>query len=133
MCMRLVDTSAWVEFLRRKGEAKVKEAVARLLETDLAAYTCPIRFELLSGVRPEEEADLELVFEFSRHVPFEPEDWAEAASLERAFRAKGLTIPRNDLFVATVAMRVEAPVVCRDAHFEAMRKVLGPHLQVEQV
>ncbi len=24
-------------------------------------------------------------------------------------------------------------VVCRDAHFEAMRKVLGTHLQVEQV
>ena len=28
--MGLVDTSAWVEFLRRKGEARVKEAVARL-------------------------------------------------------------------------------------------------------
>jgi len=84
-------------------------------------------------VRPEEEPDLELVFEFSRHVPFEPEDWAGAAALERAFRAKGLAIPRNDLFVATVAIRVGVPVVCRDAHFEAMRKVLGTPLQVEQV
>jgi len=131
--MKLVDTSAWVEFLRKKGEAKVKQAVARLLETDLAAYTCPIRFELLSGVKPEEEPDLEQVFRFSRHVPFEQEDWAEAAALEREFRAKGLTIPRNDLFVATVAVRVEVPVVCRDAHFEAMRKVLGTQLQVEPV
>jgi predicted nucleic acid-binding protein len=131
--MSLVDTSAWVEFLRRKGEAKVKEAVARLLETEQAAYTCPIRFELLSGLRPEQGPDLEQVFKFSRHVPFESEDWAEAAALERDFRAMGLTIPRNDLFVATVAIRVELPVVCRDAHFEAMRQVLGTRLQVEQI
>ncbi len=131
--MKLVDTSAWVEFLRRKGEVKVKEAVARLLEMELAAYTCPVRFELLSGVKPGEEADLQQLFKFSRHVPFAPEDWAEAAALERESRAGGLTIPRNDLFVATVALRVEVPVVCRDAHFEAMRKILGTRLQVEQV
>lgn len=131
--MRLVDTSAWVEFLRRQGEAKVKAAVAQLLETEQAAYTCPIRFELLSGMRPAEGPDLEQVFKFSRHVPFEQEDWAEAATLERGFRARGLTIPRNDLFVATVAIRLEVPVVCRDAHFEAMRQVLGTQLQVEQV
>jgi predicted nucleic acid-binding protein len=131
--MRLVDTSAWVAFLRRRGEAKVKAAVARLLETEQAAYTCPIRFELLSGVRPAEGPDLELVFRFSRHVPFEQEDWAEAAALERGFRAQGLAIPRNDLLVATVAIRAEVPVVCRDAHFEAMRQVLGTQLQVEQV
>ena len=131
--MRLVDTSAWVEFLRRKGEAKVKEAVARLLETEQAAYTCPIRFELLTGVRPGEGPDLDQIFKFSRHLSFEPEDWAQAAALEREFRARGLTIPRNDLFVATVAIRVEVPVVCRDAHFEAMRNILGTRLQVEQV
>lgn len=131
--MRLVDTSAWVEFLRRKGDAKIKEVVARLIESEWAAYTCPIRFELLSGVRSEERPDLDQVFKFSRHVPFEPEDWSEAAALEREFRANGLTIPRNDLFVATVAIRVEIPVICRDAHFQAMRQVLGNRLRVEQV
>ena len=52
--MKLVDSSAWVEFLRRKGDSKIKHIVARLLEVDQAAYTCPIQFELLSGVRPGE-------------------------------------------------------------------------------
>lgn len=131
--MGLVDTSAWVEFLRRKGEAKAKAAVARMLATEQAAYTCPIRFELLSGASPAAGPDLELVSRFSQHVPFEQEDWTEAAALERKLRAKGLTPPRNDLFVAAVAIRVEVPVVCRDAHFEAMRQVLGTQLQVEQV
>lgn len=131
--MRLVDSSAWVEFLRRKGDLAVKQAVARLLQADRVAFTCPIRFELLSGVRPDEEADLEQAFGLSHHFPFEPGDWRDAAMLERQLRAKGLTIPRNDLFVATVAIRLGIPVLCRDAHFEAARKALGARLKVEQV
>ena len=131
--MKLVDTSAWVEFLRRKGDPGVKHAVARLIQAEMTAYTCPIRFELLSGVRSEEEADLEQAFDFSLHLPFEPGDWVKAASLERQMRDKGLTIPRNDLFVATVAIRADLPVLCRDTHFDSMRKILGQRLKVEQV
>ena len=131
--MRLIDSSAWVEFLRRKGDSKVKNVVARLLQADQAAYTCPIRFELLSGVKPDEEDDLERTFTLSHHLPFEPGDWVEAALLERQLRAKGLTVPRNDLFVATVAIRVGVPVVCKDIHFDTARKVVGERLKVEQV
>lgn len=131
--MRLIDSSAWVEFLRRKGAPPVKQAVARLLQADRAAFTCPIRFELFSGVKPEEEDDLEQAFALSHHFPFAQEDWREAATLERQLRANGLTIPRNDLFVATVAIRLGIPVLCRDTHFDAMRKTLGERLRVEQV
>jgi predicted nucleic acid-binding protein len=131
--MKLVDTSAWVEFLRRRGDPSVKQAVARLLHADLAAYTCPVRFELLSGVKPNEEADLEQAFAFSHHILFEREDWAEAARLERRFRASGLTIPRNDLFVATVAIRTHLTVSCRDTHFDSIRQVVGGALNIEQL
>lgn len=131
--MKLVDSSAWVEFLRRKGDPTVKHIVARLLQADQSAYTCPIRFELLSGVKPNEEADLQQAFALSYHFPFAQEDWRNAALLERQLRAKGLNIPRNDLFVATVAMRANLPVLCRDAHFDAVRKIVGTGLKVEQI
>ena len=131
--MKLIDTSAWVEFLRRKGDPSVKQTVARLVQADLAAYTCPIRFELLSGVKPGEEDDLEEAFLFSHHIPFEQEDWRESALLERQLRAKGLTMPRNDLFVAIVAIRAGLPVTCRDSHFETVKQVVGGALRVEQV
>jgi predicted nucleic acid-binding protein len=142
--MKLVDTSAWVEFLRRQGDAKVKHTLARLLQSDQVAYTCPIRFELLSGAKPNEEADLEQALSLAQHCPFEPDDWRQAATLERRLRAKGLTIPRNDLFVAVVAIRVQMPVLCRDKHFDAIRKIVsegpndaakkfGGELKVEQV
>jgi predicted nucleic acid-binding protein len=131
--MKLVDTSAWVEFLRRRGDPQSKEAVAKLLEDDLTAYTCPIRFELWSGVRPEEEADLQEALGLSRHILFEAEDWRHAAHLERLLRAKGIKVPRNDLFVATVAVRTGLSLVCRDAHFAAIHKALGNKLKVEQI
>lgn len=131
--MKLVDSSAWVEFLRRKGDGRVKHIVARLLQADQAAFTCPIRFEMLSGVRPGEEADLEQAFALSHHFPFGQNDWLAAARLESQLRAKGLRLPRNDLFVATVAIRTSVPVLCRDTHFAAAQKVFGEKLRVEQV
>jgi predicted nucleic acid-binding protein len=131
--MRLVDSSAWVEFLRRKGDPKVKHIVARLLQADHVAYTCPIRFELWSGVRSGEESDLEQAFALSHHFPFEQDDWLEAARFERQLRGKGLQVPRNDLFVATVAIRTGLTILCRDAHFIAAQSVVGKRLKVEQV
>jgi predicted nucleic acid-binding protein len=131
--MKLVDTSAWVEFLRRKGNRRAKEEVRSLLEADSAAHTCPIRFELLCGARPDEETDLKEALDLSHRILFEAEDWHDAALLERKFRSKGLIVPRNDLFVATVAIRTGLPVVCRDAHFSAMSKALSKELKVDQI
>lgn len=132
MSMKLVDTSLWVEFLRRKGDPKVKQLLGQWLQDDLIAYTCPVRFELLCGVRSNERSDLEGALEFSHHLPFEAEDWIGAAELESQLRAKGLNIPRNDLFVAVVAIRKSLPLCCRDQHFSAMAKVCGDKLKVEQ-
>jgi predicted nucleic acid-binding protein len=131
--MRLVDSSAWVEFFRKKGNPMTKRRVAQLLESEQAAFTCPIRFELLSGARSGEEADLEAALRLSSHIPFESADWREAASLERTLRTKGITIPRNDLFVATVGIRTGLVVACRDAHFDAVGRAIGDQLRVEQI
>ncbi|MEI9959783.1 MAG: PIN domain-containing protein [Limisphaerales bacterium] len=130
--MKLIDTSIWVEFLRRKGEPRVKNAVARLLQTDQAAHTCPIRFELLSGAKADEENDLEQALNLSQHYPFEPDDWRQAALLERILRAKGLTIPRNDIFVAVVAIRARIPIVCRDKHFDIIGEIAAEALAAKK-
>ena len=85
------------------------------------------------AVRPDEEADLEQALAFGRHVPFERADWRAAALLEWELRGRGLTPPRNDLFVAAVAIRTRLPIACRDTHFDTMREVLGETLKVEQI
>jgi hypothetical protein len=131
--MRLVDSSAWIEFFRKKGNPTTKQRIAQLLESEQTAFTCPIRFELLSGVRPEEEAYLEQAFRLSTHIPFEQEDWSAAAFFERMLRPKGVTVPRNDLFVATVGIRTGLMVACRDAHFDVVGRAIGNRLKIEQI
>lgn len=131
--MKLVDTSAWVEFLRRKGDLKIKHTVAQLLQADQVAYTCPIRFELLSGVKSDEEEDLEQALTLARHIPFEPDDWRAAALLERQLRAKGFAVPRNDLFVAVISIKAGLILVCRDSHFDTVKKFSGDALKLEQL
>ena len=133
MFMKLVDTSVWIEFLRRNGDPSAKRVLAQLLQVEAAAYTCPVQFELLSGAKPNEEDDLRDVLALSRHFQFEQADWRAAALLERQMRVKGLIIPRNDLFVATIAIRAGLVLVCRDNHFNLVQKVVGDLLTVEQV
>ena len=130
--MMLVDTSAWVEFLRRKGDPVVKHAVARLLQADRVACTWPIEFELLSGVKPAEEDDLKQALALAQHYPFTQDDWHMAALLERRLRAEGLTVPRNDIFVAVVAIKLRQPVACRDKHFDAIKKVVNRNLSDDE-
>ena len=102
--MTLIDTSAWIEFLRRNGRADVKQRVAGWLELNEAAYCGPIEFELLSGARPGEMADIRDAFRFSERLDFPDACWQRAAQIERDLRAKGVTIPRDDIFVAAVSL-----------------------------
>src|SRR5208283_593745 len=52
--MILIDTSAWIEFFRRSGDAAVKSRVAGLVETGDAGFCGPILYELMLGARPAE-------------------------------------------------------------------------------
>ena len=57
--MRLVDTSSWIEQLRRGGDAAVRERVEALLMAGEAAW-CPIvRLELWNGARSERKRSQE--------------------------------------------------------------------------
>jgi predicted nucleic acid-binding protein len=119
--MILVDTSAWIELLRKHGDAKVKAHVARYLSIEEAAFTCPVRFELLAGARDSERGDVEQALEFGHHLPFTEAMWVKAADMERGLRGRGVMVPRDDIFVATVALEHNVGILCKDRHFDLMR------------
>ena len=116
--MILIDTSVWIEFLKSKGASAVKHKVAELLELNMAAYSCPIRFELLTGARKTEKLDIYEALSFSRHIVFKPLHWDKAAEMESLLRKKGITIPRDDIFVAVCALDETIPILHIDKHFE---------------
>lgn len=127
----LVDTSAWVEFLRGTG-SPVDAAVTDHLRARSAATTDAVLLEVLSGAGDERKAArLHALLLACVLLPQEPLADAEAASaLHRACRRQGET-PRSRLncLVAAVAIRHDVPVLHRDRDFD----VIARHTALEVV
>ena len=119
--MILIDTSVWIEFLCKRGKAEIKRRVADLIDRGEAAYCGPIQFEILSGARRSELPPIEKAFSFSTFLEFPSVCWAEAAKFDRNLREKGITVSRDDILIAAVAVYYRVAVYALDAHFQAIR------------
>lgn len=128
--MALIDTSAWIEFLRPQGNPDIKARVADLISLGTASYTCPIRYELFLGARPHELEDLHEALSFASRIVVTPNHWDAAAGLGAVLRLKGLNYPALDLLIASVASSGKTPLLTRDAHFSSIRDEVLPDLQL---
>lgn len=118
----LVDTSAWVEFLRDTG-SPVCQRVDDLLDDDIA--TChPVRMEVLAGARDEVHlGDLRRLLARASLLPTRATDYEQAAGLYRICRRGGETVRRLiDCLIAATAIRAGVPVLHADADFEALAR-----------
>lgn len=115
--MVLVDSSAWIESLRRKGDIRVKLAIEGLLDAYEAQWCTPVRLEVLGGARPEERRRLGLHFSVIPYRRCTEEDWDRAITLAWKLRNKGLTVPWMDVLIASIAIHDEIRVYAVDAHF----------------
>jgi len=119
--MILIDTSAWIEFLRRGGDPVTKSRVAAYIEMGEAAYCGPIESELLVGARQREKADVEAALGFTTLLAFPLECWRRSAAIEKQLRARGVTVPRDDIFVGAAALHHAVAIFSDDPHFALMR------------
>jgi predicted nucleic acid-binding protein len=119
--MTLIDTSAWIEFFRKAGNRDVKRRVATLLELGQAALCGPVEFELLTGATKREMATLREAFGYCERLEFSDACWQRAAEVESRLRSKGVTVPRDDVFVCAAALVHELPLLACDQHFLQMR------------
>ena len=120
--MILIDTSAWVEFLRDTG-SPVCERVDELLDQDIS--TCdPVRMEILAGARDETHlVDLRRLLARGTHLPTEPTDVEDAAALYRTCRRGGETVRRLiDCLIAAVALRADVPILHSDGDFVTLAR-----------
>ena len=120
--MILVDTSAWVEFLRGTN-SPVCDAVDRLLATELA--TCDaISMELLAGARDETQlTQLRGLLARTTLLPTTPSDYERAAALYRSCRAHGETVRKLiDCLIAAVAIGADVEILHADADFEVLAR-----------
>ena len=120
--MILVDTSAWVEFLRDTASPACAR-VDELLDADIA--TChPIRMEVLAGARDDRHlADLRGLLARASLLPTDPVDYEDAAALYRTCRRGGDTVRKLiDCLIAATAIRANAAVLHADSDFEVLSR-----------
>jgi predicted nucleic acid-binding protein len=123
--MILVDSSAWVEFLRGTGSAVHVRVRAELEGGAPLACTDPILMEILAGARDDPDRDKLRRFLYGlEFLPVEgPSDYETAAELYRLCRRGGDTPRRlTDCLIAAVAIRGEAELLCENADFLAIAR-----------
>jgi predicted nucleic acid-binding protein len=120
----LIDTSAWIDYLRGADTGTAKE-LRELLGTrvpDLAT-TEPIVMEILAGAKDDRSLrQLEALTNGLALLPVNAHrDYHDAAAIFRAARRGGKTIRKLvDCLIAAVAIRNEATLVHKDSDFDAI-------------
>lgn len=117
--MVLVDSSAWIHFLRPDGDVEVRQRVDAALRAGLACWCAPVRLELWNGAGGEREK--RTLKDFERVLPdlaISDDVWRHAEYLARSCRTAGVSVPATDLLIMACAHHHGADVVHADAHFD---------------
>jgi predicted nucleic acid-binding protein len=118
--MKLVDTSAWVEYLR-SGNSKTAENVEALLLTDEAAWCDMVMLELWNGARGQAEKNkLAELAAIAPRMETTNEVWELAHRLASRCRDKGKTVPAADVLVTACAVHYAVELEHRDAHLDVI-------------
>lgn len=123
--MILVDSSAWVEFLRRTNSSVHLRVRAALAEKVELASTDVVLMEILAGARDDADRDRlrRLLYGRTLLAVDGPSDYEQAAELYRSCRRGGET-PRklSDCLIAAVAIRHKAQLLHADADFDVIAR-----------
>ncbi|NBQ05050.1 MAG: PIN domain nuclease [Actinobacteria bacterium] len=121
--MSLIDTSAWIEYLRQTG-SRANIEVRQTLNVD--AEICDvIRMEVLAGARDQQHlTQLEKLLARATTIKTEPVDYDNAAAIYRVCRKLGVTIRAQiDCLIAAIAIRTNTKIIHHDSDFEAIAQV----------
>jgi hypothetical protein len=120
--MIVIDTSAWIEFLR-DTDSTVCNAVDDFLGNDIAISDV-ISMEVLAGARDEHHlAQLRGLLARASVLPTTPSSYDHAAALYRACRRRGGTVRKLiDCLVAAVVIESDATLLHADADFGTLAR-----------
>ena len=120
--LTLIDSSAWIEFLRDTG-SDACETVDRLLGGG-AAITEPVSMEILAGARDRVHLhQLRGLLGRSELLPVTRVDYELASHLFRVCRRRGETVRKMiDCVIAAVAIRSDVPLVHADCDFDVLER-----------
>ena len=131
--MILIDTSAWIEFLRDTGSATCNRVEA-LLESEIAICDA-VQMEVLAGARDERHLhNLRRLLARATVFPTEPLRYAEAAALYRLCRQEREPVRKLiDCLIGAVAIGADAPILHNDDDFDVLAGVYRSFCNLRKV
>lgn len=130
----LVDTSAWIEYLRGTGSPVATRLRSAIGEQERVGTTDVVVMELLSGARDRSHLTSlrRLLYRFELLPVGGLATYEQAAELHRTCRRRGETVRKlTDCLIAAVALRDDAAVLHVDRDFDVLARHTG--LRVEPV
>ena len=120
--MILIDTSAWVEFLRDTGSA-VCIRVDVLLAQEIAICDA-VRMEVCAGARDESHLQsLRRLLARAAIIPTLSTDYDDAATLYRRCRRERETVRKLiDCLISSIAIRAGVPILHNDSDFNVISR-----------
>lgn len=117
--MTLVDTSVVIDFLR------FADPKLLVLFKSLPGAICGVtRAEVLHGARnPADRARVLTVLNAFGQIPIPDSLWDDVGDLLAALRSAGVTVPFNDVLIATVAISTGVELWTRDNQFALIQRV----------
>jgi hypothetical protein len=120
----LLDTSAWIGYLRPHGWGDLKAAVQQALRAEPVYTGWVVTAELLIGARDEPSvAELCDTLRVLPEIPLTPQLWEAVARLGYTLRRQGVTIPLPDVVSAQAAIAGDLVLWHVDEHFEHVRRL----------
>jgi predicted nucleic acid-binding protein len=120
--MTLIDSSAWIEYLRGTDSPACRRVDALLGEQ--MSVCDPVSMEVLSGARDDHHlTQLRGLLARATLLPTGSADYETASSLYRTCRRNGETVRKLiDCLIAAVAIRESIPVLHADHDFEVLAR-----------
>ena len=120
----LVDTSAWIDTLRRDGDPDIRASVRTATVEGRAVLCDLVLLELWNGAHGASEQRIlrELERDLDK-VATSPAVWEAASELARTCRKVGVSVPATDLLIAACAEHHGLELLHRDSHFDHIARV----------
>jgi len=114
----LVDTSAWIEFFRRK-ESSISLMLREYLKLNQACYTGSIAVELFQGAKTSKEVEvIDQLLETIHYVEITRSHYHHAGQISNKAARSGKIFSIVDLILAVVAHDEQLRLLSLDTHFK---------------
>ncbi len=114
---QVIDTSVWIDHLRRRTPHATRQVAAAAMNAEDALLCEPVRFELLCGASRQERSPLLRRLETMPILVTPPRLWEQATELAIRTCDKGFRVSSVDLLIAALCIHHGVALTTFDAHF----------------